>query len=134
MPLEQEPQDKLPETPAPDASSPRAGRRPSRASSGSSEPTGHAEPPTVETPETRSSAAPNGGSVTPPPAPVLQAERLLDEALMWGAAFGAVLTQRARRLLARAREEVEDLFAEAEATRSRWRGQLGQQRHSGQEH
>ncbi|MCX7622173.1 MAG: hypothetical protein N2Z82_00230 [Thermomicrobium sp.] len=110
----------------------RSARRASRVSGEAAESEARAADRPTEQPEAATVSQPSqdGGTLPPPPTVVLQAERLLDEALVWGAAFGAVLAQRARRLVARAREEVEDLFAEAEAVRSQWRSHVRQRSHT----
>jgi len=58
------------------------------------------------------------------PPTVARAEQLLDEAALWTLAIGNVLARRARWLIERAREEMEDILAEAQALRSQWRSAL----------
>lgn len=100
----------------------RPARRPTRARSVSSE---SSETERISaTTSTASPKAESAGTMGPAPATVVRAEELLDEALVWGAALGTVVARRARRVMARVREEVEDLFAEAEAVRSQWRQQI----------
>ncbi|MCM8746532.1 hypothetical protein NET03_08285 [Thermomicrobium sp. CFH 73360] len=110
-----------------DTTPPRSARRAARASGEASVTETRAaelSESTSETGTSSSSSPSDGGTPTAPPVAVLRAEQMLDEALVWGAAFGTVLAQRVRKLVARAREEVEDLVAEAEAVRSQWRGEV----------
>jgi predicted phage tail protein len=52
---------------------------------------------------------------------VVRAEQLLDSALLWAVSFGTVVSRRLRRNVARAKEELEDLVAEADALRQEWK-------------
>lgn len=121
-------------TPEADATPRRSARRAARASTEASvTETRAAESPDSAAETGASSSSPSdSGTPTAPPVAVLRAEQMLDEALVWGAAFGTVLAQRVRKLVARAREEVEDLVAEAEQVRSQWRGEV--RRRSGTQH
>ncbi len=111
----------------------RPAQRPGRRRSTGSESAGSTEQVMAETPPTYSDADATSTAASAPPASMVRAEQLLDEALVWGAAFGTVFARRARRLIARAREEVEDLWAEAEAIRNQWQKQLRHRRtHPGQ--
>ncbi|MFN3337335.1 MAG: hypothetical protein ACK42I_07525 [Thermomicrobium sp.] len=101
-------------------------RRPSRTRSASSE-VGESEQVSAAS-ATEAPKAESASTLELPPATIARAEQLLDEALVWGAAVGTVVARRARRLMARVREEVEDLIAEAEAVRSQWRQQFRQRR------
>uniref|UniRef100_A0A7C5RUE1 Uncharacterized protein n=1 Tax=Thermomicrobium roseum TaxID=500 RepID=A0A7C5RUE1_THERO len=121
-------------TPEGDTTPRRTVRRAARASTEVSVTKTHAaESPDSAAETGASSSSPSdSGTPTAPPVAVLRAEQMLDEALVWGAAFGTVLAQRVRKLVARAREEVEDLVAEAEQVRSQWRGEVP--RRSGTQH
>lgn len=106
----------------------RPARRPGRSRAAGAEGAGLTKQVIAQaSPETSESESGRPVEVAPP-ATVVRAEQLLDEALVWGAAFGTVLARRAHRLIARAREEVEDLWAEAEAIRSQWRDQFRHRR------
>ncbi|WP_448574716.1 hypothetical protein [Thermomicrobium sp.] len=59
------------------------------------------------------------------PPVVTHAEQLVDAALLWAASLGTVVSRRLSKTLARTKEELEDVLAEAEALRQAW--QRGQQ-------
>lgn len=104
----------------------RGARRPSRPVSEqrAEETTSESQQAAAGEAATSAERAASEAETPPPPATLLRAEQLLDEALVWGAAFGTVLAQRAQKLIARAREELEDLVAEADAIRSQWRAEF----------
>jgi|GEM_PF-2468132 len=84
-----------------------------------------------ETPRERATTTTEPSTqVTEPVAPavppaVAHAEQLVDAALLWAASLGTVVGRRLLKTLARTKEELEDVLAEAEALRQAW--QRGQQ-------
>lgn len=69
-------------------------------------------------PKKRASASGNGAAPRDTTeSPAERAEVMLDDIGQWVGAFAIVAAERLRRVAARAREEVEDMVAEAEAIR-----------------
>lgn len=70
----------------------------------------------------QSHTAGDASEQTSPPVPpaMRRAEELTESALLWAAAFGSVVAKRLRKVVALAREELEDMIAEAEHVRHQW--------------
>ncbi|GBD18242.1 hypothetical protein HRbin27_00735 [bacterium HR27] len=68
---------------------------------------------------TNGATAGSSEEVTVPPQ-VVRAEQLLEAAILWAVAIGSVLARRGRWLVGRAREEMEDILAEAEVLHRQW--------------